>query len=95
MDIERIAAFAMDGDGGKVGGNPAGVVVGPLPDADEMLRAAAEVGVVERLHLWPDRALGARKVVARQLDPESYVSWLQRWWSRVSEWPRQPGSPEC
>lgn len=43
MDIERIAAFAMDG----TGGNPAGVVIGPLPDADEMLRVAAEVGYSE------------------------------------------------
>ncbi|MFT5364434.1 MAG: PhzF family phenazine biosynthesis protein, partial [Dinoroseobacter sp.] len=43
MDVERIAAFAMDG----AGGNPAGVVIGPMPSAAEMQRIAAEVGYSE------------------------------------------------
>ncbi len=43
MEIERIAAFALDG----AGGNPAGVVVGPMPLAEDMLRIAGEVGYSE------------------------------------------------
>ena len=43
MEIERIAAFSMDG----AGGNPAGVVIGPMPAAAEMQRVAAEVGYSE------------------------------------------------
>ena len=43
MDVERIAAFAMDG----AGGNPAGVVIGPMPSAAEMQRIAAQVGYSE------------------------------------------------
>jgi len=52
--------------------------------------AAAEVGVLDRLHLWPDKALGAKNVVKRQSDPGAYVAWLQRCWSRISEWPGKP-----
>jgi len=52
--------------------------------------AAAEVGVSDRLHLWPDKALGAKEVVKRQPDPEAYLAWLQRCWSRISEWPGKP-----
>lgn len=53
--------------------------------------AAAEAGVADRLHLWPDKALGTTKVVARQPDPEAHVAWLRHWWSRVSEWPGVTG----
>ncbi len=58
-----------------------------LREAEE---AAAEAGVSDRLHLWPDKALGARHVVKRQSDPDAYIAWLQRWWSRISEWPGKP-----
>jgi DNA repair photolyase len=57
----------------------------------EAERAAAEVGIADRLHLWPDKALGRKKVVARQSDPESYQTWLNHWWSRISEWPGKTG----
>ena len=53
----------------------------------EAERAADEVGVADRLHLWPDKALGSAKVVNCQLDPKAYRAWLNHWWGRISEWP--------
>ncbi|GAA5119536.1 hypothetical protein JIN84_21550 [Luteolibacter yonseiensis] len=59
--------------------------ISALQDAE---RAAADAGIVDRLHLWPDhRALATKAVLARQKDPHAYISWLNRWWKRVSEWP--------
>ena len=52
-----------------------------------MEKIAAEVGLAERLHLWPDKALAKSAVIATQDDPTAFVFWLQGWWSRVSEWP--------
>ncbi|MCR0980949.1 PhzF family phenazine biosynthesis protein [Roseomonas populi] len=49
--VERLAAFS----DGEVGGNPAGVVVGPaLPGADAMQAIAAEVGYSETAFAAPD-----------------------------------------
>lgn len=53
-----------------------------LREAEE---AARVTGLSERLHLWPDKALGTKKVKARQ--PEGYQAWLDEKWSRISEWP--------
>jgi PhzF family phenazine biosynthesis protein len=50
MDVLRIAAFS-DGD---TGGNPAGVVIGVLPDAATMQRVAAEVGFSETAFAAPE-----------------------------------------
>ena len=61
--------------------------IGKLRDAE---RAAEEAGVADRLHLWPDKALGSKKVVERQPDPEAYRAWLDKWWNRISEWPGTP-----
>lgn len=60
----------------------------------EAERAAKEVGVADRLHLWPDKALGAEKVVTRQADPEAYQAWLNKSWHRISEWPGNPAPEE-
>ncbi|PLS20903.1 PhzF family phenazine biosynthesis protein [Neptunicoccus cionae] len=50
MQIQRIAAFSLDG----AGGNPAGVVVtDALPSADEMQKIAAEVGYSETVFAAP------------------------------------------
>lgn len=50
MNIERISAFAKDGDGG----NPAGVVIGDqLPAEKDMQRIAAEVGYAETAFAAP------------------------------------------
>jgi DNA repair photolyase len=50
-------------------------------------RLAAEVGVADRLHLWPDKSLGNVGVVNRMPKPREYLHWLRKSWSRVSEWP--------
>jgi DNA repair photolyase len=50
-------------------------------------RIAEELGVAEHLHLWPDKSLGTVGVVSRMPDANQFLRWLQRWWSRVSEWP--------
>lgn len=49
-----------------------------------------ELGIGDRLHLWPDKALGSRIAVAEQPDPVEYQDWLHRCWNRVSEWPKPP-----
>ena len=56
-----------------------------LRDAE---RAAKATGQFARLHLWPDyEALGSKKVVTAQENPEAYRKWLRSYWNRVSEWP--------
>ena len=47
---------------------------------------AKDVGLSRRLHLWPDRSLGAKWVVDSMSRPAEYRAWLNRWWTRVSEW---------
>jgi len=50
--------------------------------------AAKELGLKDRLHLWPDRSLGSAQVVSRMPRPADYRKWLFRWWNRISEWPK-------
>lgn len=50
-------------------------------------KLAEEIGIKDRLHLWPDKSLGAQWRVAQVADPIEYKNWLLGWWSRVSEWP--------
>jgi DNA repair photolyase len=50
-------------------------------------KLARELGLANRLHLWPDRALGSASVIRRQKDPGQFLSGLHRSWQRVSEWP--------
>jgi len=50
-------------------------------------RVAGELGLSDRLHLWPDKSLGATSVVSRLSSPGDHRRWLQKCWSRVSEWP--------
>ena len=51
-------------------------------------RLAKELGLSRQLHLWPDRALGSQSVVKRQKRPAEFVAGLQRWWNKISAWPR-------
>ena len=51
-------------------------------------RLAEEVGLSHCLHLWPDKSLGSKVACASQSDPVVYQQWLDRWWQRISEWPR-------
>ncbi|MGH7984427.1 MAG: radical SAM protein [Candidatus Udaeobacter sp.] len=53
-----------------------------------MHRVAAELGLKKKLHLWPDRSLGTPTVIRRMPKRDEYARWLNRCWSRVSEWPK-------
>jgi len=57
-------------------------------------RVAGEVGLADRLHLWPDKGLGTQVALRRlpQGDRQAHRQWLLRWWHRISEWPRQTGT---
>ncbi len=50
-------------------------------------QVAKETGVANRLHLWPDKSLGSAWVVESMPKPVDYEKWLQRCWTRISEWP--------
>jgi len=54
-------------------------------------RLAAELGLGERLHLWPDKSLGNAKALKRTPSAEEHLLWLRKWWERVSEWPEALG----
>ncbi|MBA3351131.1 MAG: hypothetical protein H0U23_01675 [Blastocatellia bacterium] len=58
-------------------------------------RLADEVGLRERLHLWPDASLGSKGARLASPDPERYSAWLNHWWTRRSEWPSRNGDPVC
>jgi hypothetical protein len=48
---------------------------------------ANELGLADRLHLWPDKSLGTKARVSHMTDPVGFQDWLNRWWHRISEWP--------
>jgi DNA repair photolyase len=50
-------------------------------------RIALELGVADKLHLWPDKSLGSRSFLGRVPDPDVLSRWLNTWWNRVSAWP--------
>jgi len=55
-------------------------------------RVAGELGIGDRLHLWPDKSLGSQLALnqmarRRREDPAAVLHWLQRYWGRISEWP--------
>ena len=50
-------------------------------------QVAGELGLAERLHLWPDHTLGSRHTSERQPDPAAHMRWITGWWVRKSEWP--------
>jgi hypothetical protein len=49
---------------------------------------AKELGIVKRLHLWPDKSLGSQSLAGRMRDPGKYRKRLEHWWHRISEWPK-------
>jgi DNA repair photolyase len=51
-------------------------------------RLARELGLADRLHLWPDKSLGGVGVASRMPDPKEHMRWLHRSWDRISEWPQ-------
>ena len=54
-------------------------------------RIAGEVGLGDRLHLWPDKDLTNPKYLETMDDPTGFVHWLNKKWTRVSEWPGDAG----
>ena len=46
-----------------------------------------ELGILERIHLWPPKSLGNEGLIQRMPDPSAYRAWLDHWWRRESEWP--------
>lgn len=50
-------------------------------------RLAHELGMTDRLHLWPDKSMGSKWMLKRFKDPDEHLSWLNHWWTRISEWP--------
>ncbi len=55
-------------------------------------RLAREVGIANRLHLWPDKSLGNAAVAKRMPKPTEYLHWLTKCWGRISEWPLAAGN---
>jgi DNA repair photolyase len=51
-------------------------------------RLAGEIGIADRLHLWPDKCLGGAGAANRTSKPKEHLRWLGQWWNRISEWPR-------
>lgn len=52
-------------------------------------RIAKQIGLGNRLHLWPDKSLGSAKRIDAQIKKgDTYFErWLNITWRRVSEWP--------
>lgn len=50
---------------------------------------AKDYGLRSRLHLWPDKALGSQTSLKAVPNEATYKRWLERKWSRVSEWPKK------
>jgi DNA repair photolyase len=59
-----------------------------LQSLKTVLELCKELGMADRLHLWPDKKLGAKWAVESMDKPTQYRSWLQKKWSRISEWPQ-------
>ncbi len=59
-----------------------------LSSLKAVMRITRELGIGDRLHLWPDKKLGAIWVVESMPKPMQYRLWLEKKWNRISEWPK-------
>lgn len=59
-----------------------------LTSLKTMNAVAEALGLKRKLHLWPDRSLGAAAVIGRMPKPQQYSRWLDRCWNRISDWPK-------
>jgi len=50
-------------------------------------RIAVEVGLGERIHLWPDNKKFKTEEAVKHFSSFEHEKWLWKWWNRVSEWP--------
>ena len=48
---------------------------------------AKDYGLSRRLHLWPDKVLGSQTSLRAVPSKIAYKEWLEKKWSRISEWP--------
>lgn len=53
-------------------------------------RLAGEVGLAERLHLWPDASLDSNVALSTYNNPLKMHRWIRRYHERISEWPEAP-----
>lgn len=51
-------------------------------------RIAKELKITRRLHLWPDKSMATQRAFQFVWNPETHQQWLDRWWNRVSAWPK-------
>jgi DNA repair photolyase len=58
-----------------------------LQSLQTVVQLCRDLGISDRLHLWPDKKLGAKWAVESMPKPEKYRTWLEKRWSRISEWP--------
>jgi DNA repair photolyase len=49
---------------------------------------AKKLGIADRLHLWPDKSLGAKAVAEATGNPEAHMQFIYDCWNRISEWPQ-------
>lgn len=49
---------------------------------------AAKKKLTKKLHLWPDKGLGSKTALQTLDDPDEFVTWLNKQWSKVSAWPK-------
>ena len=50
-------------------------------------RIAHQLNLDHCLHLWPDKALANKELLARIPDPDAHLAWLNSYWSKISAWP--------
>jgi DNA repair photolyase len=55
-------------------------------------RLAGEVGLADRLHLWPDASLDSNVALSTYENPLEMHRWIRRWHTRISEWPTAGGA---
>lgn len=48
---------------------------------------AEELGLADRLHLWPDKSFNTQRSLKRFKHDPNPMQWLQKYWNRISEWP--------
>lgn len=49
-------------------------------------KIANEIGVGDKLHLWPDKDLLMEKYFKHVNDPYKFIKWLNKWHNRISAW---------
>jgi len=89
--VGRMEAHARDLDGATMNLNPFKSRRRWIQYALRQFRmveeVAGELKLWDRLHLWPDEALGTEVAMGMVDDRRRHEKWLRHWWDRKSEWP--------